>query len=39
MNCLFNPAHPNAGEFRLVEAIAYPSISARKHQAIERAGS
>jgi RES domain-containing protein len=24
MNCLFNPAHPNAGEFRIVEAIAYP---------------
>jgi len=24
MNCLFNPAHRNAGEFRIVEAIAYP---------------
>jgi len=24
MNCLFNPAHRRAGEFRIVEAIAYP---------------
>jgi RES domain-containing protein len=24
MNCLLNPAHPNAGEFRIVEVIAYP---------------
>jgi RES domain-containing protein len=24
MNCLFNPAHRRAGEFRVVEAIAYP---------------
>jgi RES domain-containing protein len=23
MNCPFNPAHPNAGEFRIAEAIAY----------------
>jgi RES domain-containing protein len=24
INSLFNPAHPNAAEFRIVEAIAYP---------------
>jgi RES domain-containing protein len=24
MNVLFNPAHPNAAKFRIVEAIAYP---------------
>jgi RES domain-containing protein len=24
MNCLFNPAHPKAAEFRIVEAIAHP---------------
>lgn len=24
MNCLFNPAHRQASEFRIVEAIAYP---------------
>jgi RES domain-containing protein len=24
INSLFNPAHPNAGEFRIVEAIDYP---------------
>jgi RES domain-containing protein len=24
MNCLFNPAHRQAAEFRIVEAIAYP---------------
>jgi RES domain-containing protein len=24
MNCLFKPAHRRAGEFRIVEAIAYP---------------
>jgi RES domain-containing protein len=24
MNCLFNPAHGGAGEFRIVDAIAYP---------------
>ena len=24
MNCLFNPAHRRAGEFRIVEAIPYP---------------
>ena len=24
MNCLFNPAHGRAGEFRIVDAIAYP---------------
>jgi RES domain-containing protein len=24
MNCLFNPAHGTAGDFRIVDAIAYP---------------
>lgn len=24
MNCLFNPVHGRAGEFRIVDAIAYP---------------
>src|ERR1700739_3796038 len=24
MNYLFNPSHPNAAEFRIIEAIAYP---------------
>jgi RES domain-containing protein len=30
MNYIFNAAHPKAGEFRIVEAIAYPYARLKK---------